>query len=75
MCLRSDGSDRKIISQQTDHKRISRDECQTMSYPEVYSSTADSLAGIIMFIQKAYFQELTNHFYPIILLNVIRTKP
>ena len=46
------------------------DECQTMFYPKVYSSAADSLSG------NVYSENLhSNYFYPVIMLNVIRTKP
>ena len=77
MYLQSDGSDRKIISQQTDYRRICRGWMrQTMFYPKVYSSAADSLSGgLWCLFRKLIFKE-TNCFYPIIImLDVIRTKP
>ena len=45
MYSQNDGSDRKIISQQTNPGASAMDECQTISYPKVYSSAADSLSG------------------------------
>ena len=62
MYLQSDGSDRKKIYSRAITSASAVDECQTMSYPKVYSSAA-SLSG------------LKNCFYPIIMLDVIRTEP
>ena len=58
MYLQSDGSDKKKFHSRPITGASAVDECQTMFYPKVYSSAADSLSGgSMMFIQKAYFQE------------------
>ena len=58
------------------------DECQTMFYPKVYSSAADSLSGDYDVYSESLFSGITNYFYSpedyhlqIIMLNVIRTEP
>ena len=51
------------------------DECQTMFYPEVYSSEADSLSGDYDVYSESLLSGITDDFYPIIILNVIRTEP
>ena len=51
------------------------DECQTMFYPEVYSSAADSLSGDYDAYSESLLSGITDYFYPIIILNVIRTEP
>ena len=58
------------------------DECQTMFYPEVYSSETDSLSGDYDVYSESLFSGITNYFYSpedyhlqIIMFNVIRTEP
>ena len=58
MYLKSDGSDRKIISQQTDYRRhlpwMNAGLCFILKYILLRQTL---FRGIMMFIQKVYFQE------------------
>ena len=51
------------------------DECQTMFYPEVYSSAADSLSGDYEVYSETLLSGKAHYFYPIIMLDVTRAKP
>ena len=58
MYLQSDGSDRKIISQQTITGASAVDECARLCFILKYILLRQTLyRGIMMFILKAYFQE------------------
>ena len=72
MYLQSDGSDRKKFHSRPVTGASALDECQTMFYPKVYSSAADSLSGDYDVYSESLLS--TNHYPIIIMLNVIR-KP
>ena len=57
MYLQSDGSDRKIISQQTDHRHLPWMNVRLCLILKYVLLRRTLYQGIMMFIQKAYFQE------------------
>ena len=75
MYLQSDGSDRKKIHSRSITGASAVDECQSVFDPKVYSSAADSLSGDYDVYSESLLSGITDYFYPIIILNVIRTEP
>ena len=75
MYLQSDGSDRKKFHSRPITGASAVDECQTMFYPEVYSSAADSLSGDYEVYSETLLSGKAHYFYPIIMLDVTRAKP
>ena len=75
MYLQSDGSDRKKFHSRSITGASAVDECQSVFDPKVYSSAADSLSGDYDVYSESLLSGITDYFYPIIILNVIRTEP